>query len=334
MPVRNEAPHVGSVLDQLCRQTLAPERFEIVVVDGMSDDGTREVVREAARRRPQIRLLDNPGFLSGSARNIGVADARAPYILFIDGHCRLESPTLLEATLEAFESGERCLSRPQPLIADGVGHYQQAVSLARSSWMGHAAGSKIYRDEDRYCNPLSAGCAYTRDLYRELGGIDESFDAGEDLEFNLRVHRHGVRAFHSQRFSVSYHPRGSFRSLFRQLFRYGYGRAHMARKHPGTVSPLAVLLALLSLWLLALPVLGVLWRPAWRLWLTAAAPYAAIVLLSSGWLARRGGSLLWAATASCFPAIHLGAGLGYLSGLVGGPTWRHGPAAPGSSRRG
>ena len=326
MPIRNEADQIGSVLDQLHAQSLPSDRFEIVVVDGMSEDGTREVVLAAMKRYPGIRLYDNPRGLSGIARNIGVEHALAPYILFVDGHCRLESHEMLATALAAFQRGERCLSRPQPLIEGSGRPFQTAVALARGSLLGHYAGSKIYQAEDRHCNPLSAGCGYTRDLYLELGGVDESFDAGEDLEFNLRVHKRGVEALHCHDLALAYLARPTWRDLFRQLYRYGHGRARMARKHPGSFSPLAAAVSLLSLWLACLPVLGAAWRPAWQLWLATAAPYAVVVAATAAWLARGRGCQLWLATAACFPAIHFGAGIGYVSGLVGGPAWQHAPA--------
>lgn len=326
VPVRNESAYILDVLGQIYAQDLDPERFEVLVVDGFSEDGTRDLVREFARNHPQVYLLDNPQFISGCARNVGVHHAAAPYILFIDGHCRLESPHLLSASLDAFQRGERCLSRPQPLTTEGVTPFQAAVALARSSCLGHQVGSNIFEADDYHCNPLSAGCGYDLALYRELGGVDENFDAGEDLEFNLRVHQYGIEALHSLQFTISYIPRGSWRALFRQLYRYGCGRARMARKHPRTTSPLAILLGLMSLWLLILLPVGLAWKPAVLLWAITAGAYTAGILGLAAWQARGRGLAMWLRVASCFPAIHVGAGLGYLSGLVGGPSWRHTPS--------
>jgi succinoglycan biosynthesis protein ExoA len=325
MPVRNEAAHIRAVLGQICAQTLPADRYEIIVVDGYSEDETRAEVLAMAAEHPHIHLLYNPRFTSGAARNIGAAHARSPRVLFVDGHCEIASATMLESALAAFERGERCLSRPQPLLSEGGTTFQQAVVATRNSALGHQTGSKIFEETACHCNPLSAGCGYDRALYEDLGGVDEAFDAAEDLEFNLRVHRAGVDAYHDPDFTVAYVPRAGWRALFRQLYRYGYGRALMARKYPGTVSPPAVALAGFVLWLFALPLLGLVWGTAWSVWASVAAFYGAAVLVAAGQAAswRPGG--LWGASMACFSAIHLGAGLGYLSGLVGGPGWRHTP---------
>jgi len=326
MPVRNEAASILDVLGQIFDQTLPPSRFEVLVVDGFSEDGTRNLVRSFALEHPNVFLLDNPQFISGAARNIGVQHASAPYVLFIDGHCRLENRDLLAATLAAFERGERVLSRPQPLATEGVTPFQAAAALARTSCLGHQVGSRIFSAEDHHCNPLSAGCAYERSFYMSLGGIDEEFDAGEDLEFNLRAHRAGARALHSHVFTITYAPRGHWWALFRQLYRYGYGRARMARKHPGRTSPLAMALGAVSLASVLLPLVALVWRPAGMLWLAGVGLYGLVCVLVGLWQARGRGPAMAMRIAACLPAIHLGAGLGYVSGLAGGFSWRHSPS--------
>lgn len=328
VPVRNEAVHVADVLEQIVDQSLSWDRYEVLVVDGRSEDATRDVVESFTTRYPHIRLLDNPGHLAGAARNIGARHAAGRYILFIDGHCRLASRDLLAESVAAFERGEQCLSRPQPLLTEDVSRFQRAASLARHSLLGHQAGSQIFTDRSGHCNPLSAGCAYSRDLYFALGGADETFDAAEDLEFNLRVHEHGVRAFHSPIFAVSYVPRGSWPALFRQLYRYGYGRARMARKHRSHVSSIAVCLGLVFLVLILLPFKVQLWAPALPLWVLMVAGYVLLSLTAAARAAWREGAAMVLRVAACFPAIHFGAGLGYLSGLVGGFAWTHAPDQP------
>lgn len=325
LPVRNEERHIGRVLDELQRQDIPRDAVELIVVDGMSSDRTREIVLDLQRRDDRIRLLDNPAGRSGPARNVGARHARAPYLLFVDGHCRILSPTMLADVLAAFEAGARCLSRPQPLLAESGHDFQTAVSLARGSVLGHNTGSLIYNGGDHWCSPLSAGCGYERALYLELGGVDEDFDAGEDLEFNLRVERAGVRARHSDAFAVGYLPRGSLPALFRQIYRYGYGRALMARKHEGGVTPAALGLSLLTLLTLTLPLLGFVHPAAWLALGALAAVHGGAVFLAAASVTLKRRPDLFATVAVCLVAIHHGAGLGSLSGWLGGPTWSHPP---------
>lgn len=60
VPVRNEAGYIDVCVRALMEQTDLPADYEILVVDGMSDDGTRERLQDLAREDPRIQILDNP----------------------------------------------------------------------------------------------------------------------------------------------------------------------------------------------------------------------------------------------------------------------------------
>lgn len=325
LPVRNEEEHIESILQQIVEQTLANHKYEILVIDGCSEDNTVEIVEKIIEEKSHIRLLNNPNFLSSYARNIGVQNARGTFVLFVDGHCKIRHPEMLEAVEEAALRGEKCISRPQFLIDEDVTPYQQAVALARSSIVGHYAGSQIFRTDECHCNPMSAGCGYDRDLFLELRGVDTAFDAAEDLEFNYRVHRQHIRAFHSGAFEINYYPRRSFRGLFRQLYRYGYGRALIDRKHRKLISSLSLVNSLIGLCLWSLPILSFILPSLLRFWFIIAMPYLVILCLASAWQARGRGVHMFLKIWSCFPAMHFGAGFGYLSGLLGGRSFSHKP---------
>lgn len=273
LPVRNEVRSIGRLLDQLLQQTYPTEHFEILVADGRSSDGTRELVeRKASTAAVAIRIVDNPGIRSGAGRNAGVMAATGEIILFIDGHCEIPSTHLLQDTVNLLEeTGADCLCRPQPLIAfspQGVG---RIIADARASALGHGRDSLIYNmSHSGFVHPASSGATYRRPVFERLGMYDESFDACEDVEFNTRVAAAGYKAYTDPRLSVYYEPRRSFGGLFRQMMRYGIGRVRLARKHPESASlsqwAPAVLIAVLAVgivsfamalavenWMVALP---------------------------------------------------------------------------------
>src|ERR1700679_3937322 len=92
LPVRNEVRSLGRLLDQLTQQNYPADRFEILVSDGRSTDGTRALVEQkASSSKVAMRVVDNPGIRSGAGRNAGVTAASGDIILFIDGHCEIPS---------------------------------------------------------------------------------------------------------------------------------------------------------------------------------------------------------------------------------------------------
>src|SRR5262245_47047713 len=86
LPVRNEAAFIEATLERLLAQEYDPERFEILVADGLSTDWTRELVAAIGQWRPQVILLDNPQQWSSAGRNCGLRAGRGDIFLVIDGH--------------------------------------------------------------------------------------------------------------------------------------------------------------------------------------------------------------------------------------------------------
>ncbi len=150
-------------------------------------------------------------------------------------------------------------------------------------------------------------------VFERVGLFDEAFDACEDVEFNHRAARAGLRCFFTPRVGVRYHPRATLVGLFRQMTRYGRGRVRLLRKHPDSFSPpgflpaaflCGVALGPLTAWchpLLALAYVGALGL------------YALVVLLTSLALCvRRLDAALLPWLPLVFAVVHAGAGWGVL----------------------
>ncbi len=235
VPVLNEERYIESTLRQLAEQTLAKQEYEIIVVDGGSNDLTQKIIAETASRYPEvsIRTLHNPARLSSAGRNMAIAQGRGEYFLLVDGHVQIPNRDLLKDAITCARARKAmCLGRPQPLNPFDVSPFQRAVALARSSMLAHSRESFVYSDYEGWVSPISVAVMYHRDLFKIAGAFDERFDAAEDLEFNYRLEKAGVKCYISPKFSVYYYPRNSYRSLFRQMERYGMGRAAFVRKHP------------------------------------------------------------------------------------------------------
>jgi succinoglycan biosynthesis protein ExoA len=313
VPVRNEAAHVRHVLLDLAGQEFPEADFEILVIDGASEDGTPDIVRGLRRSIPNLYLFDNPKRLASAARNVGVRHAAGEFVVIVDGHCRVRDPHYLSRLVEAFEaSGADTLGRPQPLRSEDPTPFQRAVAAARRSWLGHNPNSAIFSDAARFVPADNVAVAYRRDVFDLMGGFDESFDACEDVEFNVRVRRAGLSCFFTPAAAVEYQPRATPGGLVYQMMRYGRGRARLARKDPGTATVPGLVPPVWLVWLAVGPVLGVLSPALAVLFAATVAGYLLVVLTESlrVWRADRGVSLL--RLPLVFAAIHAGFGWGYL----------------------
>jgi succinoglycan biosynthesis protein ExoA len=324
VPARNEEACIGRTLAALLSQEYDPERFEVLVADGKSTDGTCAVVRSLQACHSNLRLLHNERRWSSAGRNLAVREARGEIIVVIDGHCDIPWSNYFLRLADAFaRSGADCVGRPQPLDVAGAAPLQRAIAAARSSWLGHHPASHIYSSSEQMVPPQSVAIAYRRRVFDRVGLFDESFDACEDVEFNHRLDRAGLRCFFTPQVALSYHPRDSITGLFRQMVRYGRGRLRLLRKHADTFSLASMMPALFLLGLAAgLPL-------AWvSLWLAAIyagtlGVYALLVGTVSVLLAvthRDARLLYWLPLV--FATIHVGAGIGILQEFMAG--WRRG----------
>lgn len=237
MPVRNEECFIEDALMQLIKQDYPVDRYEIIVADGLSTDRTREKVRTIAAKHDQVVLMTNRGVLPSSGRNVGFRNGKGDFFVVVDGHCRIDNSDFLRQVAEAFQRSEAdCLGRPQPYVVPAEETTQRAIALVRSSSLGHSSESFIHAGEEGFFSPVSMGCAYSKKVFETIGYLDETFDACEDVEFNYRVEKAGFRSFFTPKIAVQYYPRDSFRGLFRQLKRYGEGRANFLFKHPEAVT--------------------------------------------------------------------------------------------------
>jgi len=322
IPVRNEAAHLGAVLDALLAQDYPRERFEILVADGGSTDGTATVVeRYSCAGSPRVTLLSNPGRLSSAGRNVGVKSSRGDIVCFIDGHCSILTSQLLRETARLFkETGADCLCRPQPLTLDGNTFMQQVIAHARSTALGHGSDSTIYAmDREGFVNPTSSGAVYLRSVFKRAGLYDERFDACEDVEFNYRVHLAGMRSYSSPAIAVHYRPRTSLGGLFKQLVRYGRGRYRFIRKHPSAFSISQLIPALFLAGLVVGGTLSFFLTPVRYVYFGGLALYALAILSFSVLLGVRCGWRHFFVAPMVYLTIHVALGAGFWAEASGSP---------------
>ncbi|HEX3152697.1 MAG TPA: glycosyltransferase [Gemmataceae bacterium] len=319
VPVRNEAAHIRQTLLDLAAQDFPKSEYEILVVDGLSNDGTAAIVREYCQSIPNLRMFHNPRRLASAARNVGVRYARGEYLVIVDGHCRVPNRDLLANMVDAFQSsGADTLGRPQPLRGNEPTPFQRAVAAARTSWLGHNPESHIYSDVAAFVPADNVAVAYRRDVFDLMGGFDESFDACEDVEFNTRVRQVGLTCCFTPAVAVEYQPRSTIRGFFRQMTRYGRGRARLGFKHPSTITAPSLIP---SLWLVFLAIGGVagLFVPPIAIGIAIALGTYLLVLLAESlrvWHATRNVAL--ARLVFLLATIHIAFGWGYLCEVAAG----------------
>lgn len=238
VPCRNELGHISDFLNAL-RQCVVPGfELEVLVADGMSDDGTRTVIEAIAQEDQRIRLIDNTGRIVSSGLNEAIRQSRGQFIIRLDVHTEY-APDYLARCIEVLEaSGADNVGGPWRAM--GKGYLQSAIAIAfQSPFSSGGAGS--HRLE--YEGPVDSvylGC-WRREVFERFGMFDEELVRNQDDEFNLRIIRGGGKVWQSPEIRSSYYPRASLKKLFAQYSQYGYWKVRVIQKHriPASVRHLA-----------------------------------------------------------------------------------------------
>jgi len=311
---RNEREHVHEFLASLLDQDLRDREWEAVIADGMSDDGTFEILEEFASRHPRIRVIRNPGRIASTGLNAAIRISTGHIVMRLDIHTRYAADYCLRCveTLEATGAG----NVGGAARALGAGAIGRAIAAAYRS--PFSTGGARFHQED-YEGPVDTvpyGC-WRRSTLERIGGFDAELVRNQDDEHNLRLQRAGEKIWQSRSIRSWYIPRSSLRSLFRQYFQYGFWKVAVLRKHrlPASwrhlVPALCLLLAFAAL---AGATLG--FEACALLSAVMLLAYGALLLVASLLAAHESGwTLIWYLPV-VFATFHTAYGTGFLVGLI------------------
>ncbi len=310
IPMRNEAATIEACLSSVLANTLPGGNFEVLVLDGASDDRSPALVDAIAVRDTRVRRIANPARLQAAAFNLGVAVARGRYLVRMDAHALYAKDYLAECVRLLEETGAENVGGVQR--AEGRDWASRAIAAAVSSKF--AAGDAAYRNATtpRWTDTVYLG-AWRTETLRRLGGMRTDWAVNEDYEMNVRLRAAGGRVYLSPTIRSSYFVRPSLPKLSRQYARYGFWKVRTLLMHPSSlrwrqlVAPAFVASILLTPFFMVL--LGTVGAVHLAL-------YAAANITASAITASRSGWALFPLLPGTFLTIHLAWGGGFLAGCL------------------
>ena len=315
---RNEAAAIEGCLDAVGGQRYPAERLDVVLIDGMSTDGTVARAQQwAARHGRPVRIMENPRRITPAAFNVGIRAAKGDVIIILGTHARV-APDFVAMSIAALErTGADVVGGVVRTVAANGRVVARAIGLAQRSPFGVGDARYRYGTVEGAVDTVNYG-AYRREVFERIGLFDETLHNGEDCELNYRLRAAGGRLVLVPAIQIDYLARPSLGALWQQRYRWGRYKPEIAQRHllrqmrprhavPGVF--VAALLTGLALW----PAGG---RRRWLLGGTLGS-YAAATTVATLRLGARNG---WPGETFFLPlsfaTMHVAYGLGTLIGLL------------------
>lgn len=320
VPCLDERKTIVGLLQAISDQTYPVECLEVVVADGMSTDGTRELVDSYRADNPdlRIRLVDNPERVIPTALNRALAAAGADILLRLDAHAA-PAKDFVERSVGALQSGAGdCVGGLIKVEPSSDRWLSRCIAAAVSHPVGVGDARHRYSTRPGPVDSVPFVC-FRRDLIARIGGFDARLHANQDFDFNFRVRRAGGTVWFDPTIRAVYYSRPSLRALGRQYRRYGAWKVRMLGQtgdvralRPRQLAPPSLVIGLG-----AAAVASPMSRRAQKVFAGQALIYA-LLLAAAGYDAarRRNDIRLAVGVSAAMAVIHVNWGAGFLRELL------------------
>ena len=326
VPCYNEQSTIHSLLEALCEQTYPRAEMEVIVADGLSNDGTRDVIAAFQRDVPDlsVRVVENPDRYIPSALNRAIEASRGEIIVRVDGHSK-PYPDYVANCVAAHQAGRGDNVGGVWEIRPGADTWiAKSIAIAGAHPLG--VGDALYRHAKHAAqvDTVPFG-SFRRTLIERVGLFDESLLTNEDYEFNARIRKAGGKIWLDPSIRSVYFARSSLLELIRQYWRYGFWKWRMLRRYPDTLRWRQALPPMFVLSLVILAVLSIVTSFARILLAAELLIYLSIMILAGLYAAlrQRKAYLLLGLPLGIF-AMHIAWGSGFLWSMLTSSVQKHG----------
>jgi glycosyltransferase involved in cell wall biosynthesis len=280
IPCYNEQDTINLLLGALYAQTYPREKMEVVIADGLSTDDTRLRIAEFQAKHPDllIRIVENPARTIPAGLNQAIRSACGALIVRLDAHS-VPDPDYVARCVAALAAGKGdSVGGVWEIRPRGSGWTARAIALAAAHPLGVGDAQYRFTREAQLVDTVPFG-AFRRSLVDEIGLFDEELLTNEDYEFNTRLRKSGRRIWLDPNIRSVYFARPNLVELARQYWRYGYWKARMLRRYPGSIRWRQALPPLFVFSLLGSALCALWWSFAGWIFVLESSAYAAILVL-------------------------------------------------------
>jgi succinoglycan biosynthesis protein ExoA len=236
VPCYNEQATIQLLLEAVYAQTYRRDDMEVIIADGMSSDQTRQRIAEFHARHSDlsVQIVDNPRRTIPSGLNRAIEAAQGEIIVRLDAHCMPRQDYVAGCVLALEQGKGDIVGGVWEIQPGGPGWQARSIAVAAAHRLGVGDARYRYSGTSQQVDTVPFGAFY-RSLVDRVGLYDENLLTNEDYEFYVRVRQSGGIVWLEPAIRSVYFARDTLKSLLRQYARYGYWKARMLRRYPGTL---------------------------------------------------------------------------------------------------
>ena len=317
IPCRNEEKFIENCLESIINNNEhLMGRLEVLVIDGMSEDGTREIVKGYVDKYPWLKLIDNPKKIVPTAMNIGIKNAQGDIIMRMDAHNIYEKDYI-----------SKCVRYLEEYNVDNVGGIwitmpgedtviARSIALALSSPFG--VGNTYFRigsKAPKFVDTVPFGC-YKREVFEKIGFFDEDLIRNQDDEFNQRLIKNGGKILLAPDIISYYYARDALSKLWRMYYQYGYFKPLVAKKVGGIFTWRQLIPAVFISSVIFFGISSFFFKSLFSIFLFLITSYLIVNFSFSFKIAVKKGFKYFFTLPVIFAVLHFSYGYGYLKGIL------------------
>lgn len=314
IPCRNEVKYIEECITAIYNSSFSDMiQITVFVVDGMSDDGTRELILALKNKYTSLHLLDNKKKLTPFAFNLGIKTENADYYQIV-GARHIVSSNYFQRSIDILEKDSSIWCVGGKLINEYTSKTSEIIAKAMDTSFGMGLGNFRIKTDSGYTDTVTSPM-YPASVFDKIGYFDEDLIRNQDDDFNYRVTSKGGKIWFENSICLKYYVRGTYKGLYRQFFQYGYWKVFVNRKHKAVttmrqmVPPIFVLFTFITPLILISSYRFFVWTTVicWVLYFLMGIYFS---FKKSDSNSEKVGIF------KTFPILHFSYGLGYLYGIL------------------
>ncbi|MDI6735232.1 MAG: glycosyltransferase family 2 protein [bacterium] len=257
IPCRNEERFISKCLDSIIAQDYPKDKLKVLVIDGMSEDGTRETIQRYTQQYSNIKLWDNLKKIVPTAMNLGIKEAKGDVIIRMDAHTEYSEDYVSKCVRYLYEYNADNVGGTMVTLSQNDTFIGRIIVNVLTSQFG--VGNSDFRtgtEQPKETDTVFGGC-YRKEIFEKIGLFNEHLASSQDMEFNIRLKNNGGKIMLFPDIISYYYTRSDFQSFCKNNFRNGFWAIYPMKFVKMPLSwrhyiPFAFVFALLSLGMLSL----------------------------------------------------------------------------------